>query len=337
MEFPVPNLRQMTVDLVNQVPCGKITTYRAIARALGDEVASRAVGRIIAECEHNSQIPVHRVICSDGRLISSGSPGRSLLRAERLRSEGLPVYGCNIENFNWFLFEEFDCDQPLRRIKQIQIDIAQRVCTEAFNGKIKTVAGVDLSYCDQWAGVGAYVLMKLADQQVMSTNLLTQQISFPYIPTYLAYRELPVLLKLLQNARVSKKLADVVLVDGSGILHPRQVGIASHLGVLLDVPTIGITKSKLYGSVRIRGMRAGEVREIINPEDGQVIGAAVKTTERALPIYVSVGHRIDLKMAVDLVIHLSNKKLPEPIFKAHHAGREAAKKMSKEHKHVALF
>ncbi|MBI1730798.1 endonuclease V [Candidatus Acetothermia bacterium] len=324
MVIDVPDLRHLTLDYLHQVPRGKVTTYRALALALGDVVASRAVGQILAEFEALEEHPSHRVIYNDGQISPYGVVGGRLSKADRLRAEGIPIVGWRVQHFEHYLFECFRTERPLLKLRKMQSEISQLVSCEPLRDKFRTAGGVDLSYRDDWHGVGAYVLMNIQSQEILSIDIAEQQVAFPYIPSYLAFRELPVLLSLLETARDDQRLADVILVDGSGILHPRQVGLASHLGVILNLPTIGVTKSKLYGEVSIHGMKAGEVRAILDPENGRKIGAAIKTTERADPIYVSVGHGITLEMATDLVLRLSIRKLPVPIERAHQASREMA-------------
>jgi deoxyribonuclease V len=322
MNIEVPNLKQETLDLLNQIPKGKVSTYREIAAALGDVTASRAVGQIVSEFTPWEEFPTHRVIYVDGTInnIVSGDSTNS----EILKSEDIPIAGLKVQDFQKYFWNDFSTNNPLAKLRLHQQKIATLVKTESNSDNFRTAGGVDLSYESPWHGVGAYVHMDIESNSVLNIELEHQEISFPYIPTYLAYRELPVHLALLKRIQDSSKLADIIFVDGSGILHPRHVGVASQLGVLLDVPTIGVTKKKLYGSVAIAGMREGDVRMIIDPEDAREIGAAIKTRERAEPIYVSVGHGLNLAKAIELVLKMSRNKLPEPIHRADRASREAA-------------
>jgi len=324
MELLIPDLRKAALELLLQVPRGKVTTYRALAIALGDPIASRAVGQIMAANEEPDRYPCYKVVHSDGRVGAYSGPGGEAAKIERLRAEGIPVHGGRIPNLKEYVFYSFKSAKPLTRLRKLQEELSERVRRTPLRGDYQTAGGVDLSYPDNWTGVGAYVLMELGGGRPLATEVARFEISFPYIPTYLAFRELPVLLPLLERVKEQGRLADVILVDGSGILHPRHVGIASHLGVLLDAPTVGVTKSLLYGEVDLSGMEAGEVRSVIDPQSGDAIGAAIKTQERAEPIFVSVGHGIDLEGAIELVLRLSLKKLPEPIRLAHLASKEAA-------------
>lgn len=331
LSVEVPNLRRIVVDLVRQVPAGRITTFQAIARALGDEMASRAVGQIVAEAERDGTLATHRVIHSDGRVGGTGEADDMAETARRLRAEGVPVREGRVAEFPTFLFANFETDDPLGRLRTTQSELAGRVMRTSRVERIETVAGVDLSYRGPWSGVGAYVRMDAHGAHVQAIQTVEQETDFPYIPTYLAFRELPILLALLEAVERVDQMADVVLVDGTGLLHHRHAGIASHLGVLMDVPTVGVTKKLLYGHVETAGMNAGEVRWVMDserPEDR--LGAAVKTTERADPIYVSIGHRMDLETAVELVLELSSKKLPEPIRRADQLSREAARQPTAE-------
>jgi len=294
----IPNLRRIVRDLVRQVPEGRVTTYRAIAQALGDEMASRAVGQIVAEAERAGALPTYRVIHSDGRVGGDDADGA----ARRLHDEGIAVREGHVIGFRNVLFDGFKTDYPLRHLQSLQDELTEQVDRGSPRLPVETVAGVDLSYRDPWSGVGAYVLMDAHGTHVQATRTVEQETNFPYIPTYLAFRELPLLLALLEAVRESDRMADVVLVDGTGLLHHRHAGIASHLGVLMDVPTVGVTKKLLYGHVDTEGMTTGEVRWVRNPDrPDERLGAAVKTTERADPIYVSIGHRLDLDTAVDVL------------------------------------
>ncbi|MFB6287111.1 MAG: endonuclease V [Candidatus Bipolaricaulia bacterium] len=318
----VPDLCRATWELIRQVPAGQVTTYRAVAQALGDELASRAVGRIVAEADPSSSLPTHRVVHSDGRVGGDGADAAS----ERLQAEGVPVREGRVVGVRDSLFADFATDAPLKRLQALQDELAAHVDRTLSISRIETVAGVDLSYRGNWRGVGAYVRMDAEGERVQATMTIEQTTPFPYIPTYLAFRELPVLLALLDAVRDRSQMADVVLVDGTGLLHHRHVGIASHLGVVMDVPTVGVTKRLLYGTVETDGMAVREVRWVMDSDrPEQRLGAAIKTSARAHPIYVSVGHRVDLDTAVDLVLASSSRKLPEPIRRADALSREAAR------------
>lgn len=320
----IPNLREITLKLLLQIPKGKVTTYRALALALGDAIAVRAVGQIMAVNEHPDMYPCYKVVHSDGRMGGYSAPGGTSAKIEKLRADGIPIQSGSIQSLKEHVFYQFETTKPLVKLRKLQEELSMSVLREPLRHEYKTVGGVDLSYDGPWVGVGAYIGMDIAKERLLTSEIARVEVSFPYIPSYLAFRELPVLLPLLERVKTASKLADVILVDGSGILHPRHVGIASHLGVLLQVPTIGVTKSLLYGEVNLTDMKPKEVRTIIDPKNGEPIGAAVKTRERAEPIFVSIGHGITLDTSVELVVRLSRQRLPEPIQRAHVASRDAA-------------
>ncbi|HED03846.1 MAG TPA: hypothetical protein ENI60_03655 [Candidatus Fraserbacteria bacterium] len=318
-DLQVPDIRRSVLELIAQVPAGRVTTYGRLATALGDVVASRAVGRIIAEA--GAEYPCHRVVYRDGR-VGTWRAGESL---RRLRAEGIRLQEDRIADLPGLLLSEFSSEQPLKALRDLQDELRSRISTEPARSEYRTVGAVDLSYPGPWQAVGAYVRLEARSGRLLDFQTLQSEINFPYIPSYLSFRELPVLLALLSQTRQSGLLPDVLMVDGNGILHPRGAGIASHLGVLLDLPTIGISKSLLCGQVDLSGMKRGEAREIRDAKRANsIIGAALKTGERSKPIFVSIGHRIDLDSAIELTWRLALKKLPEPIRQAHRACTVAA-------------
>ncbi len=322
------DLRAYTLALLKQIPKGRVTTYRALALALGDARAARAVGQILADNPEPDVYPCYKVVHSDGRVGEYSGPGGLDEKIQRLRREGIPVRDGRIPDLKRYAFHGFKTDRPLEKLRRLQEELAARVVKEPALSldDVHAVGGVDLSYPGPWEGVGAYVSVARGTLRPLAAETHRCEVAFPYIPTYLAFRELPVLLPLLRRVRERNRLADVILVDGSGILHPRHAGIASHLGVLLDHPTVGVIKRLLYGRVDVKGMARGEMRPVRDPETGDVIGMAVKTHERADPLYVSIGHKVDLAMAVRLVLELAKgHKLPEPIRRAHELCTRAAR------------
>jgi deoxyribonuclease V len=138
-------------------------------------------------------------------------------------------------------------------------------------------------------------------------------VRFPYVPGYLSFREVPPLLAAFEGL---ERPPDLVLVDGHGRAHPRRFGIACHLGVLLDLPTVGCAKSRLVGAHREPGPRRGATTRLVDGDE--VIGVVLRTRPGAKPVYVSVGHRVSLSRARSLVLRLAPRyRLPEPIRAAH--------------------
>lgn len=309
----VPDLRQEALELLLQIPKGKVTTYHALAVALGDEVAARAVGQIMAQNDQPDKYPCYKVVHSSGE-VGAYSAGGPAAKAAKLRAEGIEIRDGRVADLHESLFTDFKSSQPLKRLRLLQDELAEKLSLEPFPEEPETVGGVDVAYGPQ--AVAAYALLDVRERRLIGRETVEQEVAFPYIPTYLAFRELPILLALLERVRDAGRLADVVMVDGNGILHPRHAGIASHLGVLLDIPTIGITKSLLCGEVNLQGMGVKEIRSVLL--NGERVGAAVRLSGRAQPIYISPGNRIDLEGAIELTLALSSSyRLPEPVRLAH--------------------
>ena len=182
----------------------------------------------------------------------------------------------------------------------------------------RTVAGVDISVRDDRA-IAAIVVQEFPGTEVLESVTAVRPVEFPYVPGYLAFRELPSILDAWEKLTV---VPDLLLVDGHGYAHPRRCGIACHLGVRVDRPSIGCGKTRFIGEHKDPGERRG-CRTQLRHED-EVIGAVVRTRDRVKPIYVSIGHRVDLETAVRWTLRCCRGyRLPEPIRAAHNlAGRE---------------
>ncbi len=316
----LPDIEKITLELVAQIPKGRVSTFREIALALGDPIAARAVGSILAQ--HKEDCPSHRVVGFDGAVTTDE-------QAKLLQAEGVPVRAGRVLSLRTVLFREFCSDRPLQKLQEIQHEIRARMQLAPDRTEYHTVGGVDLSYVGKH-GVAAYVRLELDSLKVLDAQTLAQEVRFPYIPSYLAFRELPLMLALLHRLKEQNALADVTFVDGTGTLHHRQAGIASQLGVMLDTPTIGITKSLLYGEPErdLKALAPGEICSI--RIEGQRAGVAIRPSEDAEPFFISPGHRIDLETAIELTLHTLKSELPEPIRHAHTASRHAAHAL-KEH------
>jgi deoxyribonuclease V len=176
------------------------------------------------------------------------------------------------------------------------------------------VAGVDISV-DRWtkSGTGAVVVLGYPSLEIVEIKVMTDRINFPYVPGLLSFREMPLLLKAFERI---ERVPDLILVDGQGIAHPRRMGLASHLGLWLGVPTIGCAKSRLCGEHKIPPLEASHSTELV--DNGEVIGAVLRTRESVKPLYISIGHMIDLPSAIRFVIACCRGyRLPEPTRLAH--------------------
>jgi deoxyribonuclease V len=180
--------------------------------------------------------------------------------------------------------------------------------------RLRRVAGADVSY-DRGSPVlfAAVVVLDPATFEMIESAGVEARARFPYVPGYLSFREIPPLLEAF--ARLSAP-PDLVVCDGQGRAHPRRFGLASHLGVLLDLPTIGCAKSRLVGEHREPGLRRGA--SVPLRDQGEVIGTVLRTQDGVKPLYVSVGHRVTLDGARRQILALAPRhRLPEPVRAAH--------------------
>jgi deoxyribonuclease V len=157
------------------------------------------------------------------------------------------------------------------------------------------------------------VVLSYPDLDPMDEAFVRGRISFPYIPGLLSFREAPLLIQAFRRLR---RLPDVVLYDGQGIAHPRGFGLASHMGVLLGLPSIGCAKKRLVGDFGEVGLQAGSTTPL--KMEGKIIGAVIRTRKGVKPVFVSPGHRIDLEFSIKLVLRTCRGfRLPEPLRRAH--------------------
>ena len=176
------------------------------------------------------------------------------------------------------------------------------------------IAGVDISgERAQGEAAGAVVVLRYPELKPVETKVITGKLDFPYIPGLLSFREAPLILAACEKLSITP---DLLLVDGQGIAHPRRFGLASHLGLLLNLPTIGCAKSLLCGIHKTLGAEPGSYAEVIDRDE--TIGAALRTKLGVKPIYVSIGHKVDLQTAVHWVMNCCRGyRLPEPTRLAH--------------------
>jgi len=319
----ISDLSECLRDLWHQVPPGRLTTYGDLARALGDPIASRWVGHYAAHHDHAAACPCPRIVRVAGSLGIYGA-GTARDKRQRLVDEGVVVKGFAVELAR-YRFDQFKTDRPLIALRRLQESLARRVALVPPKRAPRTIAGVDVSYAPGGDGVAAYVLVEQGSGDVLWKTVIRRPVRFPYISSYLSFRELPLLVDLLGEADRQGRRADAVLVDGTGILHPRRSGIAAHLGVVCRRPTIGVTKKLLCGSVDLEGLRPKESRPVVL--DGEPVGVALRPTSGSRrPIFVSPGHRMDLATAERIVRGLlCGRRLPEPLYWADRLSRQAAR------------
>ncbi|MGC8816475.1 MAG: endonuclease V [Candidatus Hadarchaeum sp.] len=199
----------------------------------------------------------------------------------------------------------------LKELAKVQERVAERVVQSDGFSKLEKIAGCDISFAQSDRAFAAAVVLSYPALEVLDQRAIKLKLKFPYLPTFLAFRELEGMLKVLHGIE-----ADVYMVGAQGVAHPRRAGLASHLGVILDRPTLGVAKSKLCGGAEEPGKMRGSFSLL--KEDGETIGAVVRTRDRGRPVYVSVGHKISLPTAIKITLETTREhRLPEPLRLAH--------------------
>lgn len=193
----------------------------------------------------------------------------------------------------------------VNKLKKEQQKLAKKIILKDSFDDIKLIGGCDQAFVDDKI-VSMVVVLDSSNGKLIEKKYSIKEAVMPYIPGFLAYREMPAILEAYNKL---ENKPDVLLCDCNGILHPRKIGMASHLGLILEIPTIGVAKKKLLGIV-------DENKKIVYNE--QVLGLEVETKEFAKPVYVSPGHMISLKSAEKIVKEwLKGHKTPEPLHIAH--------------------
>lgn len=201
----------------------------------------------------------------------------------------------------------------LEKLIKIQKEIATQVKIKKTNiNKIKNILAFDISFDGNKGYCCGIVLDR--NLNILEEKYLKKQITFPYIPTFLAFREIDLILKVFKKI---KSDIDLVLIDGNGILHPRKCGIATHFGVMAKKPTIGVSKSYLFGDYQEPKNKKFSYCYVYNKEK-EVIGIAFRTKENTKPIFISIGNLIDLSSSIKIIKKLITKyRIPQPLRLAH--------------------
>ena len=198
-------------------------------------------------------------------------------------------------------------DLTPREAMALQKALAERVVAEPTLGTVHTVAGIDASYKGE-VGRAAIALFSFPDLDLVKWVTAERPIDFPYVPGLLSFREGPVVLEALKKLGTRP---DLLIFDAHGLAHPRRFGLACHIGVLRQIPSIGCAKRRLVGHYEEPESTRGSTAPLI--DEGEVIGAVVRTRTDVKPLFVSVGHRVDLETAVHYVLACGGGyKLPEP-------------------------
>ncbi|MHB0913354.1 MAG: deoxyribonuclease V [Armatimonadota bacterium] len=200
---------------------------------------------------------------------------------------------------------------------KIQLELRGQVSLDDEFGELRFVAGVDVSARGD-EGRAAVVILTFPGLEIVETATHAGPLPFPYIPGFLSFREAPLALAAFEKI---ERVPDMVIVDGQGIAHPRGLGIASHLGLFLDLPTIGCAKSRLVGTYEEPGRGKGSRSELLGREGR--IGSVLRTRTGATPVFVSPGHKVGFDSSDRIVLACTTKyRLPEPTRDAHRLAGE---------------
>lgn len=213
----------------------------------------------------------------------------------------------------------------IEKAHKSQLQLAKKIIFEdRLPEKICCVAGVDVAYVKNLS-IGAVAVLDYDKLSLIEAQTAISRTIMPYLPTLLSFRELPPVLMCIKKL---KKQPDLFLVDGQGFAHPYRCGFASHLGVVLDKPTIGVAKSKLVGEIEYSAKKDFAYLK----HNGEIIGAMVKTIPESKPVFVSVGHMVSLETAIKIVKHCTQfSRIPQPIKKAHQLAAAAKRRIQTLH------
>jgi deoxyribonuclease V len=197
----------------------------------------------------------------------------------------------------------------------IQKRLQTQVITENTLGEIRLIAGADIATSkDSPKAYAGVVVLSYPALEVVEERGLEDEVTFPYIPGLLAFREGPALIKVFEQLTTEP---DVIVFDGQGLAHPRGMGIATHMGLVFDKPSIGCAKSLLFGRYQEPDHEKGAWADLRDPQ-GHIIGAVLRSKPKTTPIFVSIGHRVDLPVAIRLLIECTRGvRIPEPTRQAH--------------------
>jgi len=196
----------------------------------------------------------------------------------------------------------------------LQKELAVKVLYRKFDKKIETIAGLDCAFTkDKKNVIACIIVLSRVNFEIIEAAYEVLPVTFPYIPGLLSFREAPA---CLAAAKKLKIVPDTIIVDGQGTAHQRRFGIACHLGLFLDIPTIGCAKSRLIGDFNTPARQKGSVSPLT--DKGEIIGSVVRTRDNVNPVFVSVGHKCRLEDAIRIVLECCIKyRIPEPSRIAH--------------------
>jgi len=205
---------------------------------------------------------------------------------------------------------------------QIQEALKDRIILKKTFSRIRTIGGGDVAYSkDGYLLFGAIAVLSFPELEILDRATADGKIPFPYIPSLLSFREGPILIRAFQKLRLKP---DMMIYDGQGIAHPRGVGLASHMGLWLDLPSIGCAKTPLLHEFISPGPSRGSFEWI--RREGKKVGAVLRTRDHIKPLFISPGHRIDLSTSNQLILEsCKGFRFPEPLRKAHQLAERVAR------------
>jgi len=207
----------------------------------------------------------------------------------------------------------------LDELARLQARVAKRVVRKNRFKKLKRIAGCDISFARGGLAYAACAVLDYKSLEVLERKAVGVRMRFPYIPTFLAFRELEGMLKAVEGMD-----ADVYMVGAQGLAHPRRAGLACHLGVTLNKPTLGVAKNRLCGRAEEPKRERGACSLL--KDNGEIIGAVLRTQPSNRPVYVSIGHGLSLKTAIRIALETTRGfRLPEPLRAAHELATRAMK------------
>lgn len=200
------------------------------------------------------------------------------------------------------------------QLLRIQNELRSKVKIQSFQRPIRTVAGADISYNRfSTTAYAVFVVLDFKTFERVDSSYYVGEMEFPYIPGFLSFREVPLLLKAWERLQTKP---DLLFMDGQGIAHPRRIGIASHFGVLVDFPTLGCAKKKLVGHYQEPSPQAKSYSWMTDKKE--ILGFAYRTKKNVSPIFVSPGHRVDIESALRIMNSMECRyRIPEPTRQAH--------------------
>jgi deoxyribonuclease V len=230
----------------------------------------------------------------------------------------IEVKNGKIVDFHSVFFNDFKTEFPLKKLREEQINLRKKAILKDEFKEIDTVAGIDVAYPKnefEYA-CGACVVMDFKTKEIIEKKTIFWETDFPYISTYLFYREFPVIRELVNILKIDPT---AFLFDGNGILHPYGIGLATQAGITLNKPSIGIAKRLLYGDI------SGNIVKINNVKKGNTFFSHERIKR---PIFVSPGHKISFESTLKIVKKLSKFKIPEPLRQAHILAKKKIKTKS---------